>query len=626
MQQGVSTRVSIATSRRIRFALTAMHASDALSTPYRYVLDVSGSAGLDLDRLLGMGVSVRVDQPGRLGRFFHGLVDRASAGAVHGKSGDYRVELVPALAELARCNSQRLFAEMSPVDVVADILAQHGIAFEAQYRREHVAHELVVQYNESDLDFVSRLLAEQGVFYRFAHAVDGHTLQLFDDPADLAAWPGYPGQTLLADGDSGEGIVRLDAAVSARATRVELDDVDPLSPTLDLASAAGTVRRGESCATVTEYPGGYRAAAHGASLARTRLHAARVGYLTFAGSARSRGVVVGRPFAVHGYPGIDDGAHLVPTESTIELVAGPPTAAGPKVVVATLHTAFAATPVEQPLPLPLAPRRPLLHGPHTAAVVGPDGETTHVDEHARVQVRFPWQQADSPSPWVRVSQAWAGSGRGALSIPRIGDEVLVAFEHGDARRPIVVGSLYNGANVPPVALPDNQAQTLWQTRALPSGPANALRLDDTADSELMALEAGRDYRLSVDNDAFVEIGGQLSETFRGGRMTTVDGNLIGTVDGTTTISLGNDISVDADRRCDLASRKSMTVTSDDRLTVSAGKRLVIGGQHAIRIHNQNAYIELQADGDIFISGKRVTVKASDKLTLKGKNVVEQEGG
>ena len=255
----------------------------------------------------------------------------------------------------------------------------------------------------------------------------------------------------------------------------------------------------------------------------------------------------------------------------------------------------------------------------------PEGEAVHVDAAGRVQVRFHWQDGDDPAPWVRVSQTWAGQGRGMLTIPRIGDEVLIEFEHGDARRPILTGSLYNGDAPPPLPLPADKAQTLMQTRSLNTAVANRLRIDDTSGSELLAFEAGRDYLLAVGNDAFVEVGGNLSETVLGDRTATVDGDLASTVDGTTTASLGNDLTIDADRKIDLVSGKAMTVTSDDTLTVSAGKKLRISGQQAILIRNGKASIELQADGDVIIRGKRITLRAEDRLTLKGKDVVEQEG-
>ena len=315
----------------------------------------------------------------------------------------------------------------------------------------------------------------------------------------------------------------------------------------------------------------------------------------------------------------------MPIETRTHIQAGPPTAAGPKLVVADLYCELTAIPADQPMPLPGVERCPDLRGPHTAVVVGPAGDKVHVDEMGRVQVRFPWQDEDDAAPWVRVSQAWAGAGRGMLTIPRVGDEVLIEFEHGDARRPIVVGALYNGDASPPLPLPDDKSQTLMQTQSLNGDVANRVRIDDTGGSELLALEAGRDHLLAVANDAIVDVGNNLAETVSGDRTTTVDGDLTSTIDGTSTVSLGNHVAIDADRKFDLVSDKAMTVTSGDTLTVSAGKKLMISGEQAIVIKNDNASIELQADGDVIIRGKRITVRAGDRLTLKGKDVVEQEG-
>lgn len=625
MHQGITTKVSITTSRRIRFSLVSLRAREAVSRTFRYDLSVKGSAGLDIERLLGMGVAVRIDQPGRNGRYFHGVVDQVGAGPVSGKTGYYELVLVPAIAELARCGRHRVHLEVPLPDLVEAMLSEHGIAFESRLSREHPPHDLIIQYNESDLDFVSRLLELEGIFYTFEHAIGGHTFVMWDDPAGLQPWPGYDTQAFTGETGQGEGIVRLDPWARSRVARVELDDVDPDRPELDLSAAAGIARRGESCTTRHDYPGGYTDPNVGALRADVRLQAGRVGFQSARGVAASRGIVAGRRFTLQGNPAFADDTALVPIDIDTVIEAGPVTAAGPKLVVATISCELTTTPLGQPMPLPCATRRPDLHGPHTARVDGPAGEAIHVDESGRVQVRFPWQQADDQSPWVRLSQNWAGPGRGMLVVPRVGDEVLVEFEHGDARRPIVVGALFNGNAQPPLSLPDNKAQTLFQTRSIDGGTENRMRFDDTGGAELMAMEAGRDYRLSVDNDAFVEIGHHFTETVSGDHAMTVDGDHVTTVDGTSTVSLGSDLTTVVDRKVDVTSGKSMTVTSDDTLTVTAGKRIAISGQHSIRIENQNASIELQADGDVIISGKRVTVKASGKLTLKGRDVVEQEG-
>ena len=625
MNTTVSTKVTLSTSRRIRFSLVEMHAVEAVSQPYRVELTVSGSANLDLERMLGMGVSVRLDQPGPQGRYLHGHVEQVIAGPVLGKTGRYDLVVVPAFAELARCGRHRVRTQIRVPDLIADILSGHAIAFDLRLSQEHSEHDLVVQYNESDLDFLTRLMEHEGIFYYFEHAADGHTLVMLDDPQSIVPWPDYETQTLLSPSVPGEGVSRLDPSAAARVSRVELDDVNPASPALDLASAAGVIRRGESCTTRSDYPGGYADLATGAARAAIRLNAERVGHLSASGTAASRGIAVGHRFALYSHPGYADGSQLVPIQTRTHLRAGVPTAAGPKLVIADMHCELTTIPANLPMPLPRVERRPDLRGPHTAVVAGPAGETIHVDAMGRVQVRFPWQDEDDPALWVRVSQNWAGVGRGTLTIPRIGDEVLIEFEHGDARRPILVGALYNGAALPPLPLPADRAQTLVQTRSLGGGFSNRVRIDDTNGSELLALEAGRDHLLSVANDAVVEVGNSLAETVSGDRTTTVDGDLTSTIDGSTTLSLGNNLSLHADRRFDMESGKAMTVTADDALTLSSGKKLTVSGQQAILIKNQKASIELQADGDIIIRGNRVTVKADGRLTLKGSDVIEQEG-
>ena len=622
-EQGITTKATISTSRRIRFTLVSMRADEAISRPYRYELEVTGSAGLDIDRMLQMGVSIGIDQAGRTTRYFHGVVEQVIALPVHGKTGRYRLTLAPSLAQLARCGRHRVVGQVRAPELVGQILGEHGIAYEFRLARDYAAAELMIQYNESDLAFLSRLMAHEGIFYFFEHAADGHTLVMMDRPVGFSPLPGYATQVLLSG--SGEGILQLDPKAAARVERIELDDVDPTRPALDLASGAGAVRRGDSCTTRQEYPGGYTELLQGAARAATRLGAERVGYLSARGRAASRGIAVGHSFTLQGHPHFQPGAEMVAVRSQTNIQAGPVTAAGPRLVSARIACDFTAVEVGQPLALPDVTARPLLRGPHTAVVDGPDGETIHVDAYGRVQVRFPWQERSAPAVWVRVSQNWAGAGRGMLSIPHVGDEVLVEFEHGDPGRPILVGAMYNGAAMPPVALPENKAQTLLQTRSATSAVSNGIRFDDTDGASLLAVDAGMNYQLSVANDAAVSIGGDSVTAIGNDRSLSIGGDDLHIAEGTATQLVSSSASVTVGKNYALTADKAVTVTSGDVLTVSAGKKVTITSQKNILIGNDKASIELKSDGRIVIRGERIDVRAKGKLTLKGADVVEQEG-
>lgn len=619
------TNIMVSTSRRVNLVPLSLHLREAVSQPFRIEIVATGSANLDIDRMLDMGVALRFDTADPRGRYLHGLVDRAEALPAAGRSGQYRLSLVPRLAQLSRCSNNRVFADMSVIDILADVFETHGLTFEDRTSGDHPPHEFTIQFGESDLAFVTRLMEDDGIWYYFEHDEHGHTLVLLDAADAASPLPGYATQSMLAAGGTGQGIVRFDPCAEARPTRIALDDVDPDNPARELAVRAGVVKRGESCATLVDYPGGYHDVATGAQRADLRLAAERTGFLTAHGMGVSPGIAAGRRFVLAGHARKELNVAHVVTATDMWADAGPPTAASNRLVGVTLRCDFVAAPEGEPLPLPAGGRRPDLRGPHTAVVDGPAGESIHVDARGRVQVRFPWQASDGPTPWVRVSQGWAGDGRGLLMIPRVGDEVLVAFEHGDARRPIVVGSLYNGAATPPADLPQDKMQTVLQSRS-DAGVPNTLRFDDTAGSETLLLDAGRDLLATAGDDMLLSAGNDVTGMVGRNLTVSVGGDTSESIGDACSIAVGGNRTVTVGNKYTLGTAKALSIGSDDTLTLTAGKKLTIQGNHNIVIRNGKASIELQADGDVIISGERVTVKAKDRLLLRGANVVEQEDG
>ena len=158
--------------------------------------------------------------------------------------------------------------------------------------------------------------------------------------------------------------------------------------------------------------------------------------------------------------------------------------------------------------------RPLAQ-PCTAVVTGPTGEEIHVDKYGRVKVQFHWDRYgsrnDQSSAWLRVASPWAGQGRGALFLPRVGDEVLVSFLQGNPDQPIVTGSMYNAANAVPYPLPASKTVSTIKTKSSKGGGnANEIKFDDLTGSELLAISAAKDFQVSANNDMTFSIGAKLS--------------------------------------------------------------------------------------------------------------------
>src|SRR4051812_40393388 len=154
-------------------------------------------------------------------------------------------------------------------------------------------------------------------------------------------------------------------------------------------------------------------------------------------------------------------------------------------------------------PARLTPR-PFVHGPQTAIVTGPAGEEIYTDEYGRVKVQFHWDRQGrsdaNSSCWLRVSQAWAGAGFGAIQIPRIGQEVIVDFLEGDPDQPIITGRVYNAHQMPPHKLPGAAVNSGIRSSTVKGQGNNELTFDDTAGKEHVYLRAQYGMSTMVGHD------------------------------------------------------------------------------------------------------------------------------
>jgi type VI secretion system secreted protein VgrG len=250
--------------------------------------------------------------------------------------------------------------------------------------------------------------------------------------------------------------------------------------------------------------------------------------------------------------------------------------------------------------------RPVIPGAQTAVVVGPSGEEIHTDEHGRIKVQFHWDREgkhdDRASCWIRVAQSWAGPGWGALYLPRMGQEVVVEFLEGDPDQPLVTGSVYNGANPPPLSLPGDKTRSTLRTESSPGGGgSNELRYEDAKGSEEIYLHAQKDLNVVVENDQTATVGGNQTLDVSGNRSRSIGGSQSLTVakDDTSTIGGSQTLAVGANRTTTVGGAHSETVGGDQSVSVGAtqtvtvamasaesvglAKALNVGGAYAVTV-------------------------------------------
>jgi type VI secretion system secreted protein VgrG len=593
---------------------TAVVAEEALSQPFLCSIDlVSARETIDPDDLLYQPVCLTVRLMDLTPRYIHGLVRHfAATGPLPRDMFGYRLEVVPALWFLSQTEDCRIFENKSTKQVVQTILGEHGVRF--QFRvGDTPPRPLTVQYNETDLDFVTRLMAEEGWFYLFNHEATGHTLVITESNTSFKKVP--DGSVTLRPGDDVTTLAQWRPGRATAHGQVIMGDYDPEQPSTKLSGQTDTTFKaaGKSARDPFHWPA--RAVKNDLIAQRTRyrIEAAEAAASLaegegfnpnfFAGGRIQVAVRVnGTPkeFLLHGV------THHASDETWCNGSTPP-----------SYTNSFTAFPTDLPWRPAQTVQKPRMEGLHSATVIGPDGQEIHTDELGRVKLRFRWDRRSDATPggavWVRVMQAWSGTNFGWTFIPRVGTEVGVSFVDGDPDRPIVVGQIHNGDQHPPWSLPDQKTRGGLRSRSTPDGGeenCSEFWFDDKKGSELIHLHSERDLAVEVENDATYQIDNNRTATIKQGNdsLTVKQGNRC------TTISMGND---------------SIKVEQGSRtVDVPMGDHTIKSQQGNISVETELGNIALKnTQGDISANTSMgnitlktalgsVTIEAMQSLTLK----------
>lgn len=595
----------------------ALGVEEAISEAYVAVVDlVSPQRRLNLNQLLHATVCVTLHRQDWPERHFHGVVRRcvATGPAAAGLWG-YRVEVVPKLWFLSQTEDCRVFQNTDAARIIETLLHEGGVEqFELRLFGDRPVREYTVQFNESDLAFITRLMEDEGWFYVFEHTATSHTLIISDANTVFLPIP----QPLLHVSHAADGAPDcLTSWQPVRATThgsIKQTDHDPVAPSKSLEAAQATSLKAPGAASrdLFHWPARTADRAQLAARVRRQVEAAEVSVSLFEGSGSNHGAVPGGRITVVG------DMSGMPRDYVIRGVVhqasdGRSMHAGAPTYYQNSFTAFpAALPWRQPLATP----RPHMEGIHSGVVIGPEGEEVYADRMGRIKVRLRWDHRGDAnatgSCWVRVVQPWAGAGWGWQGLPRVGTEVAVAFMDGDCDRPVVMGALYNGDDLPPFPLPAGRTRTGLRTRSMPRGSKaefNEFSFEDKRGEEQVTLRAQRALR--------VEAGGNA--------MLDVHNCRVVKVGGSQTSEVGQD------RRTTVAGSDSLRVHSGDRVvTADAGAVRVQAGDaielrvgvNSIRIDHSGVSItgtlvKMAGRALVELEAPMTTVKADGMLTLKG---------
>ncbi|QTL01711.1 type VI secretion system tip protein VgrG [Aquabacter sp. L1I39] len=582
---------------------TAIEGREAISDLFRFKLSlVSANAGITAAQLLGKPVTVMLNLPSSSPRPINGIVSAFSAGArtVDGLR-HYEAVLSPRLWLLTRTVDCRVFQHQSVVQIAQTLLSEGGIS---DYQTKalsssHPSRDYCVQYRESDFDFLARICAEEGIYFYFQHAEGKHTLILSDSVSGYGDVLATKVQHAPPESGLTLAVQSFQQRSSFRSGKTTLRDYNFEQPTSDLTASTSTVLDNAAFKgwEVFDYPGGYDQKGDGTSRSRTRMEAIEAGYGEAEGQSTLPQFAPGMRFTLsdHEVSAEENKTYVL---SAVDHRAADVSHLGNQDNVISYTNTFAAVPSTVALRPPGLPIRPLIPGPQTALVVGPSGEEIYCDKYGRVRVQFFWDRLgkkdDQSSCWVRVAQMLSGPGFGTHFIPRVGMEVVVVFLDGAPDRPLIVGCVPNGQNLPPYTLPDNKTQSGIKTRSSSQGSAatfNELRFEDKKGAELVYVHAQKDFTREVENDDTLTVQHDQTLTIKNNRTETIqEGN------ESVTVSKGN---------------RSVTVSQgNDSLTVSKGNvsTTVSSGNHSLSLGSGNA--------STTCDGGSITLKAAQSITLK----------
>ncbi len=615
--------------------LEAYHGVEGVSRLFTFELDmISEDREIEAADVLGTALLLRMDLPDGEQRFIHGLVNRFTQSDVQAEFSRYEAEIVPWTTLLTYSRQSRIFQEMTVLEIVEQVFGDLGHSdFDLRCTRPYAKREYCVQYRETDWAFVSRLLEEEGIFYFFEHEEERHLLVLADD--NQAFEPAAAGGSFLFDTDGVIGetdVIRsLAQERSIHSGKVVLRDYDYLNPSVSLeATLEGEPEvSGLTSLEIYDYPGDYSTLDDGDRIARLQLEAREAEYHTVRGDGDVRALCSARTFELRGHPlSGHNREYLVRTVRHHARNAGVRSRGSGGF---EYRNEFLALPSEVPFRPARRTPAPVVHGPQTAVVVGKSGEEIWTDSHGRVKVQFHWdrhgQLDENSSCWLRVATPWAGKGYGSLTIPRIGQEVVVGFLEGDPDRPLIVGSVYNAEQTPPLDPTEGGMSQGMISRSTPGGGGfNQISVNDTAGEEGVTVHAQFDMSTTVGNDATEDVGNNRTASVATNDALTVGADQTLEVGGNREASVGGNESksVGADQATSVGGGQTVGVSGGRTLTVSSDRSSSVGANDAVEVGSNRA-VQIGADG-VIEAGANLTLKAGAQITIEAGAQIELKVG
>jgi type VI secretion system secreted protein VgrG len=584
--------------------LESFTGEERVSTPFRFTLQLlSDNPNIDMKGLLAKPATLSIKLENGSERSIHGILNRiklVEAGA--DGMAMYQAEMVPWLWLLNLYSNCRIFQNKSVPDIVEKIFQDRGFT-DYQLRTHGTYHprEYCVQYRETDFNFVSRLLEDEGIFYFFEQTKDKHELVLADDPTAFKACP-HKAKALYMPTAGGrldeDTVIAVEEEHKVNTGKASLSDHDFEKPHTSLYATLSSSEPSE----YYDYPGKYDSKDEGDRYAKIRLEEREVELVAVRGKSNCMGFECGYKFTLEEH--LRDAANRDYTLLALRHKGKNSSYRSREPEPFEYGNEFEAIPNSVPFRPPRLARKPVIPSTQTAVVVGKSGEEIWTDKYGRVIVQFFWDREgkddEKSSCWIRVAQGWAGKQWGSIYIPRMGQEVVVSFLEGDPDRPLITGSVYNADQMPPYPLPGEQTKsTVKSDSSKGGGGFNEIRLEDKKGSEQVFVHGQKDIDIRIVNDRKEWIG--------------QDRHLIVTRDKLEQVSRDSHCTISRDRIESVAGDYDVTIQGKAAVKITGSNSLAVTGDVIEQFTGNHSS---QVTQNLYLKALQVVIEAEVGLTLK----------
>ncbi len=624
--------------------LVGFSGQEAISQLFNFQLDLMAENDKEIafDKLLGQRVTVRLMLPNDRMRFFSGICSRVSQGARDETFTHYRMQMVPHFWLHTRRIQSRMFQHISVPDILKKVLSGIDVKYEIQGTFH--PRDYCVQYRESDFNFASRLMEEEGIYYFFKHTEDGHEMVIANTPQSHAEVPDL--EKLIFEEVEGGAREETDRCLSWEKVQdlrsgkytlwdhcfelphKHLETEQPIQDSVSVGEVTHKLKVGNNDKLeIYDWPGEYAQRFDGVDkgggekpadvekifednkrTVKIRMEQEALPSVVILGASSSRQLVSGHKFTLARHFNANGEYVLTSVQHNAQLGYEYRSGEGEF----QYDNSFTCIPSSLPFRPARTISKPTVKGSQTAVVVGPPGEELFVDKYGRVKVQFHWDRegqanADS-SCWIRVAQSMAGIRWGAAFWPRIGHEVVVDFLEGDPDQPIIIGSVYNATEMPPYKLPDHKTKSTFKSNSTPGGSGfNEIRIEDKKGSEQLFFHGQKDQDIRIRNDRREWIGN--------------DRHLIVKRDKRELVERDKHVLI----KRDLVSQYDR----DNHLTINGKQAIKVAGSHSLEVsgdvsekfgknHAEEAGMEIHLK-----AGMKIVIEAGAQISLKvGSNFVD----